>query len=105
MKNINQVLKENMEEFDKKFGTNEAFIVKQGFIKNNEPTMMLEDIKQFLTQSNQNLISAFKEMVENWKYKQDNYMTMMSSKKNYDRGELARDLVADLLSSLTEENI
>lgn len=40
---------------------------------------------------------ALKKKIENWLYRYDNYTTMMSSKKDYDRGVMARDLADELL--------
>jgi hypothetical protein len=38
-----------------------------------------------------------------WKYKYDNYMTMMDTPKNFKKGELARELASDLQKALKEE--
>jgi polyphosphate kinase len=89
MKNINQVLKSNIEEFDEWYEANTGF----------ESKPRLERIKQFLTQSNQNLISAFKEMVEELpdaEIKITHWGEEMKVK-------IKAKFTEDILSSLTEE--
>lgn len=97
MKNINEVLKSNLEEFDKRFVHN-----KKAWIPEVHATA--KSLTDFLTQSQQNLISAFKEMVEE-RIKNifiDYPDTIDGNRARYENtcriGELR-----ELLSSLTEE--
>jgi thermostable 8-oxoguanine DNA glycosylase len=104
MKNINEVLKENIEDFDKQFGdlwskvNDTIYKIQTGNGLKDLPIIISpKEIKQFLTQSNQNLISAFKEMVEEYKdFLRDNYGDIMDI-------ELLDKHITKKLSSLTEE--
>jgi len=88
MNKINEVLKEELEMFDTVFG---EFVIE----RNNRPVASEVSVRNFLTQSHQNIISAFKEMVEGLKKE----TTFYYEEKVYN------DVLNKLLSSLTEEKI
>jgi len=57
-------------EFDNKFGTNQAYIIKTGFVSSNEPQMELSDVKQFistlLSTQRQQILEEIKTRVDTW---------------------------------------
>lgn len=91
MKNINQVLKEELEMFDK-------FWLLQ-FPRSHPAEYGV--VKKFLTQSHQNLISAFKEMVEEMENELNDGLG--TNKQLDDAFPVVKKVLNNLLSSLTEE--
>jgi hypothetical protein len=97
---------QQLQEFEEKFGYLEnAFIPKGGSSYDNYSLIDVEPIKQFLSEAisqteketRENLISAFKEMVEEQTYyHNDDGVKELENNVDYIK-------VADLLSSLTEE--
>lgn len=109
MKNINKVLKKNLEEFkdymfDKHALGAEKGHTEAGFKINSDIDFLvfigvLEDYEKFVNKHHQNLISAFKEMVE--ELPNVEVETIQGNKRT--KVELKAKFTKDLLSSLTEE--
>lgn len=56
----------------------------------------------FLYSALDGMVDELMEKVENWKYQYDNYTTMMNTKKDYEKGQLARELAQEINSLLKE---
>jgi len=96
MKNINQVLKEN----------NHDIKIVCEFVKRwnkSDKEFDVANSAERLLKSNQNLISAFKEMVEEIKTELENGLG--TNKQLDDAFPVVKKVLANLLSSLTEEKI
>jgi len=61
-----------------------------------------EDMLDWLRSHDVRLIKQFEKTIEDWGKNQEGYLTMMQSKKEYEKGVVARELKTDLLLDLYE---
>lgn len=94
------ILQEEQEAFEKEFD-------KEHFqYDGNLEYDLYEDTKSFLLASHKRVLMGMVKEIKDWEYQYTNYVTQMTTKSAFERGNMARELSSDIqaiISNLINE--